>query len=569
MKQTVFIWMLLATAAVACAASPTTDIRLDQAGYLPGMPKLAMVVAKVPAKDFSIRKASDGTVVFLGRLTDPVEDGDSGDRVQAADFTRFTRNGTYFVEVPGVGRSWDFSIAPDVYNRAYYLAMRSFYGQRCGTTVDLGSEFPGYTHAACHLEGSYHVSSGKSGPRKTTGGWHDAGDYGRYTVNSGITTGTLLWTWELFGPKIGKISLNVPESGNPVPDILDEIRWNLDWMFSMQDADGGVWQKQTSLGFCGFMMPEKDKLVSYVIGTGKEPFKSTCATADFAAVMAIAARVYRPFDAAYSERCLKAAKRAWMWVEKYPNVTFRNPSGVSTGAYGDPNCGDELLWASAELSRTTAEEVYHRYFLAHYTQYRETVKAVPAEGWANVAPLGLWTYVLGGGKDAAAANAIRQDAVDAADRFVERTNRNGYRISMVPADYIWGSNGVAANYGMQLLVANAINPDSRYVQTALENLHYLLGKNTFSLSWVTQVGAHPYRHPHHRPSGADSLVEPWPGLLSGGPNQNRQDGLTKNLPQLPPAKIYVDEEASYASNETCINWNAPLVFILASVLPEK
>src|SRR5512135_1931388 len=272
MKQVILSCILFSTVAVALAASATTDIRLDQAGYLPGMPKLALVVAKVPAKDFSIRKTSDGAVVFLGRLTGPVEDADSGDRVQAADFTKFTRNGTYYVEVPGVGRSWDFTIAPDVYNRVYYLAMRSYYGQRCGTAVDLGPEFPGYAHAACHLEGAYHASSGRSGPKKTTGGWHDAGDYGRYIVNSGITTGTLLWTWELFGPRVQKISLNIPESGNSMPDILDEVRWNLDWMLSMQDEDGGVWQKQTSLGFCGFIMPEKDKLVSYVIGTGKEPF---------------------------------------------------------------------------------------------------------------------------------------------------------------------------------------------------------------------------------------------------------------------------------------------------------
>jgi endoglucanase len=140
---------------------------------------------------------------------------------------------------------------------------------------------------------------------------------------------------------------------------------------------------------------------------------------------------------------------------------------------------------------------------------------------------------------------------------------------MMSKDYVWGSNGVAANYGMQLLVANAIRPDRRYVQAALENLHYLLGRNSFSLSWVTQVGANPFRHPHHRPSGADGIAEPWPGLLSGGPNKNRQDAPTKRLPGLPPARVYLDEEASYASNETAINWNAPLVFILGGVLPKK
>src|SRR3954469_4648902 len=148
-------------------------------------------------------------------------------------------------------------------------------------------------------------------------------------------------------------------------------------------------------------------------------------------------------------------------------------------------------------------------------------------------------------------------------------SRAAYRTSMTSGDYIWGSNGVAANYGMQLLVANALKREPRYVEAALENLHYLLGRNTFSLSWVTQVGAHPFRHPHHRPSAADANAEPWPGLLSGGPNRSRQDPAMAQLSDLPPAKMYLDEEASYATNEVAINWNAPLVFLLAGVLQAR
>ena len=166
--------------------------------------------------------------------------------MQIADFTRLRQAGTYYLDVPGVGRSWTFSIGRDVFSRPYYLAMRAFYGQRCGTAVDLGPEFPGYTHAACHLKGEFHSSSGKQGERDNIGGWHDAGDYGRYIVNSGITTGTLLWTWEIYGPKLKSIKLNIPESGNGTPDILNEARWNLEWMLKMQDDDGGVWHKQTS-----------------------------------------------------------------------------------------------------------------------------------------------------------------------------------------------------------------------------------------------------------------------------------------------------------------------------------
>ncbi|MGC9973428.1 MAG: glycoside hydrolase family 9 protein [Bryobacteraceae bacterium] len=562
--------VLLLTCCSAFAAASAKEIKVDQAGYLPGAPKVALVVSGDPATDFAVRRAADGSVAFRGKLGAPVEDADTGDRVQAADFTKLARRGTYYLDVAGLGRSWDFAIGPDVFSRAWYLAMRSFYGQRCGTAVDLGPEFPGYAYSACHLKGAYHPSCGRTGPQTPVKGWHDAGDYGRYVVNSGITTGTLLWTWELFGARIKNIKLNIPESGNGTPDILNEIRWNLDWMLSMQDQDGGVWQKQTSDRFCGFVMPDKDTRVSYVVGTGKEPYKSSCATADFAAVMAIAARVYEPFDAAYARKCLRAARQAWGWLDKYPDVTFRNPSGVQSGVYGDADCGDERLWASAELWRTTGEDVYHRHFLAHFGEYRETVRSVPGEGWAHVAPLGLWTYVLGKGRDAAAVAAIRQDSIAAADQFVERSGRNGYRIGMTSKDYVWGSNGVAANYGVQLLVANAIRRDPRYVQAALDHLHYLLGRNTFSLSWVTQVGANPYRHPHHRPSGAEGAPGPWPGLLAGGPNRGRQDPLLRKLPaDLGPAKVYVDDQASYASNEVAINWNAALVFLLAGVMPEK
>jgi endoglucanase len=121
---------------------------------------------------------------------------------------------------------------------------------------------------------------------------------------------------------------------------------------------------------------------------------------------------------------------------------------------------------------------------------------------------------------------------------------------------------------MELLVANVLAPDPSYVESAQDDLHYLLGRNTFSISWMTQVGANPYHHPHHRPSGADKNPEPWPGMLSGGPNAGRQDDVLKKLPEgLPSAKVYADEQASYASNEIAINWQAPLVFLLAGTLP--
>jgi endoglucanase len=564
--------LVFVTSCCALAAAPATGIKVDQAGYPAAAHKLAIVVSDTPAADFAVRRAADGSVAFRGKLSQPAADADSGDRIQKADFSALGAEGTYYLDVPGTGRSWDFAIGPNVYSRLYYLAMRGFYGQRCGTAVDMGPEFPGYAHAPCHLNGAYHPSSGRTGPRAPSGGWHDAGDYGRYVVNSGITTGTLLWTWEMFGARIRNVRLNIPESGNGTPDLLNEVRWNLDWMLSMQDDDGGAWPKQAPAQWGGFVLPEKDDSVSYVVGTGAPPYKSSCATADLSAVAAIAARAYRPFDAAYAARNLAAARKAWNWLEKYPGVLFqKNPPGVVTGVYADSGCGDEILWAAAELWRTTHEDVYERYFLERYDGFLKTLApGVRPPEWSSVAPFALWAYVLGGGKDRAAVDAIRTRSVAAAADIAARTSRNGYLNPLLRSDYVWGSNAIAANYALQLVVTNALQPNPRYLEAALDTIHYLLGRNTFSLSWVTQAGQNPYRHPHHRLSGGTEKPEPWPGLLSGGPNADREDAVAKALPAgLAPARVYADDWTSYSTNEVAINWNAALVFIVAAAMPAR
>ena len=559
---------LLARAAQAGKSDEASiAIKVDQVGYPLQAPKVALVASA--AETFVIRRSTDKSVAFQGKLALAVIDPNSGDSVQTADFSKLQETGRFYIDVPGVGRSWNFSIGKDVFERAYYLAMRGFYGQRCGTAVDLGAEFPGFSHGICHRHGEFHSSSGASGPRDNIGGWHDAGDYGRYVVNSGISTGTLMWAWEIYGDKLKGISLRIPESGNGTPDILSEARWNFEWMLKMQDSDGGVWHKQTSEHFPGFVAPEDDTLPSEVIGTGTAPYKSTCATADLAAVAAIAARAYQPYDAKFAAKALEAARSAWNWTDKNPDVVFKNPANVNTGEYGDGSCKDERLWAAAELWRTTGEAAYQDFFLKHYAEFLPTLDSPPAENWAAVGPMGLWTYALAarGVADERAVEAIRKRTVAAARAVVERSRANPYRSSMKAADYVWGSNGVAAAYGMYLLIAARLEPNRDFVDAARDNLHYLLGRNTFSLSWVTQLGEHPYQHPHHRPSGSGKQNGPWPGLLSGGPNAGRQDAVLAALPKdLPPAKVYADQLASYASNEIAINWQASLVFLLAGEL---
>jgi endoglucanase len=579
--------------------------KVDQVGYLPHAPKLAVFSAPevgvsggaaAAGQAFALYPEGSNHAAFRGMLSAPVSDADSGDRVQIADFSDFRHHGSFQIGLlPRSGdgrqaeRSATFAIGPEIYERAFALTSRFFYGQRCGAGVNMAPEFPQYAHAICHLDAAFDPSSGKSGPLRNHGGWHDAGDYGRYSVNAAYSSAVLLWAWELFGDSVDRISLHLPAGDSRAPELLSEVRWNLDWMLTLQDEDGGVWHKQTSTVFAPFIMPEADTLKSVVIGTGASPYKSTCATADLAAVGAIAARVFARFDRAYAARCLRAAEHAWTWARKYPDVAFRNPPGVYTGEYGERDCADELLWAAAELWRTTGDDRYHAWFLSGYRQWSDRLAEIAPAGWGQTAPLALWTYALARSgdepvvtaegalmksalkKNEAADEAIRDAALAQADALVARAQANGYRTTMLSRDYTWGSNGTVAAYGMQLLIADRFRPGPEYLHAALENLHYLLGRNALALSFVTHLGTNSFLRPHHRPSVADGLAAPWPGMLSGGPNGNRQDAaMRKYLPaDLPPAKMYIDNHAAYSCNEVAINWNAPLVFLLAGVLARR
>ncbi|HEV7503197.1 MAG TPA: glycoside hydrolase family 9 protein, partial [Vicinamibacteria bacterium] len=459
------------SAAAASARAARSDaVKVDQVGYPSSRPKLAVITDARASGTFSVRRVRDGSEAMSGALGPARADADTGDTVRIADLSAVTDTGSYYVDVAGVGTSDEFDVSPDVYSSAFVLAARAFYGQRCGTAVDLGPSFPGYRHAACHVAGApnpdalMHVSSGATGTIEASGGWHDAGDYGKYVVNSGISTGELLWAYEMFPDRVGPVSLSIPESGNATPDLLDEARWNLTWMLKMQDADGGVWHKLTSENFGGFVMPEVDDGgPRYVIGTGAGPYKSSCATADFAAVMAIAARVFRTFDPAFAAAAQSAAERAWSWLSRYPNVTFKNCCGVVTGEYGDGDCSDERLWAAAELFRTTGGAEYNAYFVSAYAGSGALVADVPS--WQNVRTMALMTYALSRtpGTDESVRARVRGALVDSAHAVVARAAANPYRVSLRDTDYVWGSNGVAANYGVVLIVANALQPEPAFV----------------------------------------------------------------------------------------------------------
>jgi endoglucanase len=560
----IILLCLLLPAVFASAAGLVT---VNQVGYLPSERKVAYIASAADSFyviDTVSQKKLLAGAVQLRRLQDKT----SGMDVYAADFTALTRPGSYAIQVPGVGSSYTFKVLAGVYKDLYAKSLKGFYFQRCGKELVPALALL-YYHPACHLQdGYFHASTGLSGQSKATGGWHDAGDYGKYIVNGGISIGTMLMAYEAFPRCFAADSLKIPESGNGVPDLLDEVRYELEWFFTMQAADGGVYHKLTRVNFEAVIMPQKDTDKRYFMPV------SSAATANFAAVLAQAGRIYRPFDKAFADSCAAKAERAWSWLEAHPNIVpaggFKNPNGVVTGEYGDSNDQDERLWAAAELWRTTRKQSCHTWYLGHYAALNLFASEM---SWGSLAPLAHLTYLFD--PSPLADQGVRKALKEALEKFANsmliQQGSSGFNYLLKPGEFNWGSNSRALNRAILLVMAGELGSKSAWREVALDQLHYMLGANPLNFSFISGVGSASMKNPHHRPSWADNVPAPVPGLLAGGANQYLNDPtLTAQFTSAtPPALCYVDNADSYASNEICINWNAPLVFLAGYFNPDS
>lgn len=544
-----------------CVSSSTVlaGVYVDQVGYRPSHPKFVYI--DQPADSFSIVDVSNLSVLFTGKLTLwKTSDAASGMMLYRGDFTAFTRQGVYTIRTTTGDESPAFTIQDTVYKAIWKSSLKGFFFQRCG--MPLGIAYAGiYTHLVCHTsDGTFHATAESSGVIQATGGWHDAGDFGKYVVNAGVSVGTLLAAYETSPVRFAADDLGIPESGNGIPDILDETRYELEWLLKMQASNGGVFDKLTRAQFEGFVMPQADNGTRYIYQI------ASTATGDFVAVMARAARVYQSVDPSFAQRCLSAAARGWQFLEKSPSIVpaggFRNPTGTATGEYGDSDDFDERLWAAAEMLATTRESKYKTYYSLYYSQKSLLSQSM---SWQNVTALAHLTYlkVEFPGKDSSIVRALRSSLQSFCQTQVARRTSGGFPVTLVPGEFVWGSNSVALNNAILLIVGYELLGNIEYRDVALEQLHYVLGLNPRATSYLTGAGTKRPFFPHHRPSASDNIFEPVPGLLVGGPNQYLSDPVltSKFSTSTPPALCYVDDQGSYASNEIAINWNAPMVFV--------
>ena len=556
--------LLLCAASAAAAAAP--PVRVNQVGFLPMSAKLA-VVNDAAADRFDIVHAHTGKAVFGGRLSQPSLWQPSAETVRLADFSAVTAPGEYQLRIGGTVLSDRFTISADAYRKLNMAALKAFYMNRSGTAL-LPRHAGAYARAAGHLDDKVLVHSSAASMTRPEGtviasskGWYDAGDYNKYLPSSGISTYTLLAAFEHFPSFFAAQDLNIPESGNALPDILDEALWNLAWMLAMQDsADGGVYHKLTNQRFDAMVMPgQAMSEPRYVVE------KSTAAALNFAATMATASRVLRPYEQqlpGMSARMLAAAEAAWKWAITHPGAAFRNPADIVTGEYGDTKLDDEFAWAAAELYITTGSGSYYKAMKPEAMS-----AAVPA--WDDVR--GLAWMSLAHHRHRLTPLADRKLIMGRIDSLAASLAKtwagSAYRVAMQAPDFVWGSNAVVLNQAMMLLQGYRINGNADYLRAAQSGLDYVLGRNATGYSFVTGYGARTPRHPHHRPSQGDDVAAPVPGFVTGGPQPNQQDKAECPVPYPGdlPATSYLDHVCSYASNEVAINWNAPLVYVTAAL----
>jgi endoglucanase len=563
------------TGAAALDSGPA--VKVNQVAYAPGLPKQATVVSQSSSPlPWTLRDAS-GSTVASGQTTVRGADALSGDSVHVLDFSSFDTVGTGYVLSAAGANSSPFDISTEPLEELRYDALACFYHRRSGTPIEsryVGGEYDrpaGHANVAPNQGDDNvpcRVSCGYTSD--VTGGWYDAGDHGKYGVDTGIAAWQLVNEYERTlhvdgadQAALGDGTLAIPENDNGVPDILDEARWGVEFLMSMQvpegRADAGmVRHKVSDENWTGLPMPPHQDPQPRVLSA-----VTTAATLNLAATAAQAARVWETADADFATRALAAAERAYAAAKANP-ARYADPNdGNGGGTYVDNNVTDEFYWAAAELFTTTGENTY-RADVTGSPLFRGKGFDQGGFDWWWTAGLGDTTLAMvPNGLPASDVAATRAAFASHADRLLSQTATQGYP---APATgYYWGSNGVVANAANVLALAHDFTGQARYRAGVYQALDYLFGRNPYNYSYVTGYGERASHNVHHRfwaHQLDSSLPTAPPGALAGGPNVDLQDPVAQaELAGCRPQKCYLDDINAWSVNEVALNWSAALAWL--------
>ncbi|MEO3857194.1 glycoside hydrolase family 9 protein [Acrocarpospora sp. B8E8] len=542
-------------------------VRVNQVAYLPKGPKNATVVTTATTALPWQLKNSGGTVVAHGQTTPRGVDASSGQNVHSINFGSYTKAGTGYTLTADGETSRPFDLSATAYDQLKLDALKFYYTQRSGIAIDDALR-PGYGRPAGHV-GTAPNQGDTNVPCQpgvcdysldVSGGWYDAGDHGKYVVNGGISAWQVMSTFErtknaATAETIG--GLNIPESANQVPDVLDEARWEQEFLLKMQRPDGMVHHKIHDQNWTGLpLLPHLDPQLREL-----HPV-STAATLNLAATAAQAARLFAPYDATFAAKNLTAAKKAWTAAKANPAVLASPADGNGGGAYNDDTVTDEFYWAAAELYISTGEKEYKDYILASPLHSADVWRERGFD-WAATAQLGRLDLATVPNALPGRA-AVRASVLAGADKYLATLKAHPYGLPYAPADNVfdWGSNNLVLNNMAVMAAAYDISGQKKYLDGVLEGIDYILGRNALNQSYVTGYGEVASKNQHSRWYSRQlnpDLPNPPRGTLSGGPNSSIQDPVAQTkLQGCKPQFCYIDDIESWSTNELTINWNSPL-----------
>jgi len=602
-RKKVFCTVIFAACTLISAQTVNDGVRLNSVGFLPEYQKKATIRGNASG-EFTVKNADGGAIVKTGTLGASTRNDDTNEDIRIADFSDVTAPGRYYLDVAGLGRSAEFAISDSAFAQPYRVMMLGMFLWRCGTAVNATYNGETYSHAACHTAAARTTcqpaqiqvpgmfgqppttktvcdDNGPTDARDGARGWHDAGDYNRYMVNSGVSTGLMLKAWEHYSNALGSVELLPVQTSNAyqtgMPKFLAEVKWNLDWVAKMQFENGSVAHKLSSSEFSGDVLPENDAETQFFSPGGTESAGS------FVGQMALASRIYADYAPTEAATWLEKAKKSYDWLSGNTGFLAANLTGFNTGTYSttDPASynvnydTDKRLWGAVELWEATGESQYLTYFEnlanSNLSKFGDETEWGEKDG---VNALAYLTYLTSkkSGKSPTLENSIRTKLFTLADALADSASKHAYGRTFGSANYYWGGHGALTATTYMLSVAYTVSDDpvkkQKYREAGHSVIGHILGRNYYNRSFVTGVGHNPPKNVHDRRSQATK--KQWPGYLIGGPHNfsgapTYPAGL--GCGSNPHATCWKDNAADYWTNEIAINWNTSMIYALAGYLP--
>ncbi|MEM8675393.1 MAG: glycoside hydrolase family 9 protein [Cyanobacteria bacterium P01_G01_bin.67] len=553
----------LETLSKAEKAKKPTVMVVNQVGYLPQWRKTAFFLNNQnPTVPTQLIESDTKKVVQTIQPGVEFQDTETPDAIATIDLSGINQPGTYYLKQDKL-TSVPFQIGQNIYKQPLITLLRSYYLQRCGVAIN--DSVTGISHPPCHVKDGaiahtdlYHAAGDNI---EALGGWHDAGDYSKYVTTATVSIGRLLSLYEEYPQLFPDNQLSIPESGNGISDLLDEMEFGLDWLLKMQREDGAVYRKLSGQQWTGDVSPEEDTQPRYVYGI------STPETAKFAAVMALASRNFQGLNPQLASKYLNAAELAWQYLVQQPEMKVDWVEGDDSGSAiylaseYDHEASlttdvDDRFWAAAELYITTGKSVFNDYFVNNLDRVEYTLFE-----WKDPSALALISYLKQNRQTVApeVISKIENKIKQRAESILQRVQASNYNIAN--DRFIWGSNKMTAEEGITLIYAYQLTNNRDYFNGAIDQLDYLLGRNHFNQTFMTGIGANPVMNIDHRFSRAKNIYIP--GLVVGGANEEAIDNqVQRNQGQL----SYVDSEASFATNEHAIDYNASVISLMVNLI---